>query len=125
MQIIELHHKYLAYFTDCFSNHFLFHKVCLAGVGFVDMFLALHVKYILLSLILFIMILLQALNESFRTFFNWGPSGLSSGEMLAIYCDNILKAGGNGKLTDEAVEKALEKVESPGSLKKLSTNWKC
>ncbi|XP_048136089.1 cullin-1-like isoform X2 [Rhodamnia argentea] len=77
VQIIELHHKYLAYVTDCFSNHFLFHK---------------------------------ALNESFRTFFNWGPSGLSSGEMLAIYCDNILKSGANGKLTDEAVEKALEKV---------------
>ncbi|XP_018723722.2 cullin-1 isoform X1 [Eucalyptus grandis] len=77
VQIIELHHKYLAYVTDCFSNHFLFHK---------------------------------ALNESFRTFFNWGPSGLSSGEMLAIYCDNILKAGGNRKLTDETVEKALGKV---------------
>ncbi|KAL3749671.1 hypothetical protein ACJRO7_010750 [Eucalyptus globulus] len=77
VQIIELHHKYLAYVTDCFSNHFLFHK---------------------------------ALNESFRTFLNWGPSGLSSGEMLAIYCDNILKAGGNRKLTDETVEKALGKV---------------
>jgi len=37
--------------------------------------------------------------------------------MLAIYCDNILKAGGNGKLTDEAVEKALGKVESLGILK--------
>lgn len=104
--------------TFCFTR-FVGHCV-----GWLDMFLSLHVKHLVLSLILSITILIQALNESFRTFFNWGPSGLSSGEMLAIYCDNILKAGGNGKLTDEAVEKALEKVESPGILKNY-LNWKC
>ncbi|ONK69190.1 uncharacterized protein A4U43_C05F20270 [Asparagus officinalis] len=34
----------------------------------------------------------------------------SSAELLASFCDNILKKGGNEKLSDEAIEETLEKV---------------
>ena len=37
-------------------------------------------------------------------------SGSSSAELLATFCDNILKKGCSEKLSDEAIEDALEKV---------------
>lgn len=76
-KIIELHDKYMAYVTDCFQNHSLFHK---------------------------------ALKEAFEVFCNKGVAGSSSAELLATFCDNILKKGGSEKLSDEAIEETLEKV---------------
>ncbi|KAL6271788.1 hypothetical protein ACE6H2_028699 [Prunus campanulata] len=76
-KIIELHDKYMAYVTDCFLNHTLFHK---------------------------------ALKEAFEVFCNKAVSGSSSAELLAGFCDNILKKGGSEKLSDEAIEETLEKV---------------
>ncbi|KAD3068653.1 hypothetical protein E3N88_36533 [Mikania micrantha] len=76
-KIIELHDKFMAYVTDCFSNHTLFHK---------------------------------ALKEAFEVFCNKVVAGSSSAELLASYCDNILKKGGSEKLSDEAIEETLDKV---------------
>ncbi|KAL9659169.1 hypothetical protein QQ045_018645 [Rhodiola kirilowii] len=76
-KVLELHDKYLAYVSDCFQNHTLFHK---------------------------------ALKEAFDVFCNKGVGGSSSAELLATFCDNILKKGGSEKLSDEAIEETLEKV---------------
>ncbi|KAL4572102.1 hypothetical protein LXL04_018871 [Taraxacum kok-saghyz] len=76
-KIIELHDKFMAYVTDCFANHTLFHK---------------------------------ALKEAFEVFCNKIVAGCSSAELLASYCDNILKKGGSEKLSDEAIEETLDKV---------------
>ncbi|KAJ9547630.1 hypothetical protein OSB04_020173 [Centaurea solstitialis] len=76
-KIIELHDKFMAYVTDCFVNHTLFHK---------------------------------ALKEAFEVFCNKIVAGCSSAELLASYCDNILKKGGSEKLSDEAIEETLDKV---------------
>ena len=56
---------------------------------------------------------LQALKEAFEVFCNKGVSGSTSAELLATFCDNILKKGGSEKLSDEAIEDTLEKVHSP------------
>lgn len=53
---------------------------------------------------------MQALKEAFEVFCNKGVSGSSSAELLATFCDNILKKGCSEKLSDEAIEDALEKV---------------
>jgi hypothetical protein len=53
---------------------------------------------------------LQALKQAFEVFCNKGVSGSSSAELLATFCDNILKKGCSEKLSDEAIEDALEKV---------------
>ncbi|KAK8547867.1 hypothetical protein V6N13_116092 [Hibiscus sabdariffa] len=52
----------------------------------------------------------QALKEAFEVFCNKGVVGSSSAELLATFCDNILKKGGSEKLSDEAIEETLEKV---------------
>ncbi|KAK9146662.1 hypothetical protein Sjap_006565 [Stephania japonica] len=85
-KVIDLHDKYLAYVTNCFMNHTLFHK---------------------------------ALKEAFEVFCNKGVGGSSSAELLATFCDNILKKGGSEKLSDEAIEETLEKASNL-SLKKLA-----
>ncbi|MBA0600092.1 hypothetical protein Gorai_006291, partial [Gossypium raimondii] len=51
-----------------------------------------------------------ALKEAFEVFCNKGVAGSSSAELLATFCDNILKKGGSEKLSDEAIEEMLEKV---------------
>lgn len=53
---------------------------------------------------------LQALKEAFELFCNKGVAGSSNAELLATFCDNILKKGGSEKLSDEAIEETLEKV---------------
>lgn len=53
---------------------------------------------------------LQALKEAFEIFCNKTVAGSSSAELLATFCDNILKKGGSEKLSDEAIEETLEKV---------------
>ncbi|KAF7837843.1 cullin-1 [Senna tora] len=52
----------------------------------------------------------KALKEAFEIFCNKGVAGGSSAELLATFCDNILKKGGSEKLSDEAIEETLEKV---------------
>ncbi|KAL2510568.1 Cullin-1 [Abeliophyllum distichum] len=76
-KVIDLHDKFFAYVTDCFSNNSLFQK---------------------------------ALKEAFEVFCNKAVAGFSSAELLASYCDNILKKGGSEKLSDEAIEETLDKV---------------
>ncbi|KAH9626689.1 hypothetical protein KSS87_021588 [Heliosperma pusillum] len=76
-KVIELHDKFMAYVTDSFQSHTIFHK---------------------------------ALKEAFEVFLNKGVAGSSSAELLATFCDNILKKGGSEKLSDEAIEDSLEKV---------------
>ncbi|KAJ8444726.1 hypothetical protein Cgig2_030400 [Carnegiea gigantea] len=76
-KVIELHDKFMAYVTDCFNSHTIFHK---------------------------------ALKEAFEIFLNKGVAGSSSAELLATFCDNILKKGGSERLSDEAIEDSLEKV---------------
>ncbi|GER55913.1 cullin 1 [Striga asiatica] len=52
----------------------------------------------------------KALKEAFEIFCNKGVAGNSSADLLATFCDNILKKGGSEKLSDEAIEDTLEKV---------------
>uniref|UniRef100_A0A7N2R666 Cullin-1 n=1 Tax=Quercus lobata TaxID=97700 RepID=A0A7N2R666_QUELO len=52
----------------------------------------------------------KAFEEAFEVFCNKGVAGSSSAELLATFCDNILKKGGTEKLSDEAIEETLEKV---------------
>lgn len=52
----------------------------------------------------------KALKEAFEVFCNKVVAGSSSAELLASFCDNILKKGGSEKLSDEAIEDTLEKV---------------
>lgn len=53
---------------------------------------------------------LQALKEAFEVFCNKGVAGSTSAELLATFCDNLLKKGGSEKLSDEQIEDTLEKV---------------
>ncbi|CAI9260271.1 unnamed protein product [Lactuca saligna] len=52
----------------------------------------------------------KAFKEAFEIFCDKGVARSSSAELLATFCDNILKNGGSEKLNDEAVEDTLEKV---------------
>ncbi|XP_073283891.1 cullin-1-like isoform X2 [Primulina huaijiensis] len=52
----------------------------------------------------------KSLKEAFEVFCNKVVTGVSSAELLAAYCDNILKKGGSEKLSDEAIEETLDKV---------------
>uniref|UniRef100_A0A5B6Z319 Cullin-1 n=1 Tax=Davidia involucrata TaxID=16924 RepID=A0A5B6Z319_DAVIN len=52
----------------------------------------------------------KALKEAFEVFCNKVVAGCSSAELLASFCDNILKKGGSEKLSDEAIEDTLDKV---------------
>ncbi|KAL0712166.1 hypothetical protein Bca4012_019144 [Brassica carinata] len=54
----------------------------------------------------------KALEEAFEIFCNKRVAGSSSAELLATFCDNILKNGGSEELSDEAIEDTLEKVWS-------------
>ncbi|KAG5628233.1 hypothetical protein H5410_013451 [Solanum commersonii] len=54
----------------------------------------------------------KALKEAFELFCNKGVTGSSSTELLATFCDNILKRGGSEKLRDEAIEETLEKEKA-------------
>ncbi|KAK4388459.1 Cullin-1 [Sesamum angolense] len=85
-KVIELHDKFMAYVNDCFLNHTLFHK------DFPNLFGQ-----------------LIGSQRGFEVFCNKGVAGSSSAELLATFCDNILKKGGSEKLSDEAIEETLEK----------------
>ncbi|KAF5937278.1 hypothetical protein HYC85_024784 [Camellia sinensis] len=53
----------------------------------------------------------KALKEAFEVFCNESISGFSSAELLASFCDNILK-GGSEKWSDETNKDTLDKVVS-------------
>ncbi|KAH0784280.1 hypothetical protein KY290_003878 [Solanum tuberosum] len=53
----------------------------------------------------------KALKEAFELFCNKGVTGSSSTELLATFCDDILKKGGSEKFSDDAIEEMLEKHE--------------
>ncbi|KAI7982032.1 Cullin-1 [Camellia lanceoleosa] len=86
---------------DAASNKKAYKKdvVGLQEQVFVRKVIELHDKYIA-----------YALKEAFEVFCNKGVGGSSSAELLAAFCDNILKKGGSEKLSDEAIEETLEKV---------------
>eukprot|EP00955_Chlamydomonas_euryale_P100750 365303-Chlamydomonas_euryale.AAC.37 len=71
----------------------------------------------------------KALKEAFESFCNKNVAGTSSAELMASFCDNLLKKGGSEKLTDEALEETLEKVVkllayiSDKGKMKLQTFW--
>ncbi|KAK9086504.1 hypothetical protein Syun_028898 [Stephania yunnanensis] len=75
---IDLHDKYLAYITNCFMNHTLFHK---------------------------------ALREAFEVFCNKTVGGSSSAELLATFCDTILKKI-RSEMLNNAIEETREKARS-------------
>ncbi|GMI93912.1 cullin 1, AUXIN RESISTANT 6, INCURVATA 13 [Hibiscus trionum] len=52
----------------------------------------------------------NALKEAFEVFCNKTGTDSSSAELLATFCDDILKKGGSEKLSDEAIEVTLEKA---------------
>ncbi|XP_075653953.1 cullin-1-like isoform X1 [Castanea sativa] len=52
----------------------------------------------------------KAFKEAFEVFCNKGVAGSSSAELLATFCDNVLKKCGTEKLSDEDIEETLEKV---------------
>ncbi|WMV10144.1 hypothetical protein MTR67_003529 [Solanum verrucosum] len=54
----------------------------------------------------------KVLKEAFELFCNKGVTGSSSTELLATFCDDILKKGGSEKFSDDAIEEMLEKVSS-------------
>lgn len=53
---------------------------------------------------------MKALKEAFEVSCNKGVSGSSSAELLATFCDSILKKRVKEKMSDEAIEETLEKV---------------
>ncbi|KAI9201322.1 hypothetical protein LWI28_021543 [Acer negundo] len=61
----------------------------------------------------------KSLKEAFKVFCNKGVAGSLSAELLATFCDNILKKGGSEKLSDEAIEETLEKVVIEETLEKV------
>ncbi|GIL64270.1 hypothetical protein Vafri_18269 [Volvox africanus] len=52
----------------------------------------------------------KSLKEAFENFVNKSVAGSTSAELMASFCDNLLKKGGSEKLSDEAIEETLEKV---------------
>ncbi|KAK3248376.1 Cullin-1 [Cymbomonas tetramitiformis] len=52
----------------------------------------------------------KAVKEAFEVFCNKAIAGSTSAELLASFCDNLLKKGGSEKLNDEGIEETLEKV---------------
>ena len=52
----------------------------------------------------------KALKEAFQTFCNKNSAGTSTAELMANFCDTILKKGGSEKLSDDELDKTLEKV---------------
>ncbi|KAI9088103.1 hypothetical protein K1719_030080 [Acacia pycnantha] len=80
--VIELQDKYLAYVNERFQNHTLFHKVLIRRW---------HFRKLLRCSVTRVLLEVQLQNY------------------FASICDNILKEGNSGKLSDEAIEETLEK----------------
>ena len=54
----------------------------------------------------------KALKEAFEVFCNKTIKGSTSAELMATFCDNLLKKGSNERLNDEQIEDMLDKVVS-------------
>ncbi|KAL3517467.1 hypothetical protein ACH5RR_020056 [Cinchona calisaya] len=52
----------------------------------------------------------KAMKETFEVFCNNMVPGSSGADLLASYCDNILKKSGGEKLSDEDIEEILDKI---------------
>ncbi|XP_018682167.2 cullin-1-like [Musa acuminata AAA Group] len=52
----------------------------------------------------------KALKEAFEVFCNKSVAGSSSAEMLASFCDNVLRKAGSEKLSDDEIDTTLEKA---------------
>ncbi|CAL9074423.1 unnamed protein product [Musa textilis] len=52
----------------------------------------------------------KALKEAFDVLCNKDVASTSSAEMLASFCDNVLKIAGSEKLSDEEIDRTLEKA---------------
>ncbi|KAL6751505.1 Cullin [Haematococcus lacustris] len=52
----------------------------------------------------------KSLKDAFEANCNKQVGGSSSAELMASFCDNLLKKGGSEKLSDDAVEDTLDKV---------------
>ena len=52
----------------------------------------------------------KALKEAFEVFCNKNIMGSTSAELMATFCDNLLKKGSNERLSDEQIEDMLDKV---------------
>ncbi|XP_074279653.1 cullin-1-like [Silene latifolia] len=52
----------------------------------------------------------KSFKEAFEVFLGKGVAGNSCAELLATFCDIILKKGGGEKLDDDAIEDSLDKV---------------
>lgn len=52
----------------------------------------------------------KALKEAFESFCNKKVAGASAAELLASYCDTLLRKGGGERLSDEDLEAMLDKV---------------
>ncbi|KAL6559615.1 Cullin-1 [Orobanche gracilis] len=99
---------------DCYLMDYMADKKDVVGLQeqvFVRKVIELHDKYMsyvngcFLNHTLFH----KALKEAFEIFCNKGVAGSSSAELIATFCDNILKKGGSEKLSDEAIEETSMK----------------
>ena len=52
----------------------------------------------------------KALKEAFEAFCNKQVAGASAAELMASFCDNLLKKGGGERLSDEDLDEVLDKV---------------
>jgi len=52
----------------------------------------------------------KALKEAFESFCNKSVAGCTSAELMATFCNNLLKKGGTEKMSDDETELQLEKV---------------
>jgi len=80
---------------------------------FVKDVIALHDKYVAYVTTCFAedSLFLRALKEACEVFCNKIIAGSTSAELMATFCDKLLKKGGGSeKLSDESVEETLEKV---------------
>ena len=53
---------------------------------------------------------MQALKEAFEVFCNRSVAGNTIAELLATFCDNLLKKSSSEKFSDDDIEETLEKV---------------
>ncbi|KAH7513323.1 hypothetical protein FEM48_Zijuj12G0188000 [Ziziphus jujuba var. spinosa] len=102
VKVIELHDKYLAYVSDCFQIIHFFARFISLSVFTIEFFTANVSSKLDFPL--------RTLKEAFEVFCNKGVAGSSCEELLATFCDNILKKGRSEKVSDEAIEETLEKV---------------
>lgn len=87
-------------------------KNCHSDVVYVKEMLAIHDKYLLMVKEQFHghALFQKALKEAFVDFVNRDSDFHNNANMMANFCDNILKTGGNEKLSDEEIETYLEKI---------------